>query len=197
MRFLPLLVLLASCQPPPAVVVQVGTPDVGISTALKHTVLMEEGCTAVAVGKGLMVTAAHCVDKYMLGTDTSIGYLVYDGSMVVPERDFAITFDTSRLDDPKAELRKPVFGEHVFALGYPMQLATDTQELTVTDGLVAGPIDDDGQWRFTAPIYFGSSGGGVWGSDGCLVGISVSGYMKMQGMYYMVPASDIQPKLPR
>lgn len=182
---------LAACRP---VVVQVpAQTDVAVSTALQHTVLMTEGCTAVSVGNGMVLTAAHCVDEVQLGADTSVGMLVYRSTV----RDFAVLFDTGRLHAAAVKLRAPNKYEHVYAVGYPVQLVSDRQELTVTDGLIAGPVAADGEWRITAPIFYGNSGGGVWAEDGSLVGLSVSGILAMPAMNYIVSAGDITPWLPR
>jgi S1-C subfamily serine protease len=165
-----------------------------VARALRHTVFAEDlGCTAVDVGQGQVLTAKHCVDDLPWGSYTDEGRIVY----VSADRDFAILFDPSRTDSPPACMRAPRLGEHLYAVGYPVQLVSDTQELTVTDGVFAGPRDSDGQYRITAPIYYGNSGGGVWGNDGCLLGLSVSGILQMPGMNYIVASQDIVPWLPR
>lgn len=163
-------------------------------TALKHTKFFKEaGCTAVDIGYGRVVTAKHCVEDedperdWAVGESTSMGVLVYKS----PELDFAVLINQDWLKNPGVELRAPRLGEHVYAVGYPVQLATDTQELTVTDGVAAGPIDEEGYLRITAPIYFGNSGGGCWAEDGSLLGITVSGYIRLPGMNYMVSAEDL------
>lgn len=190
-----LLALLASCTK--VVVVDPGkTEDVGVQTALQHTIHADDlGCTAVDVGRGMVVTARHCVDELEPGTDTAEGYLVYKSA----SRDFAVLFDTARLDAASVCLRAPRIGERLYAVGYPAQLADPgEQALTVTDGVFAGPTDaSDGSVRITAPIWYGNSGGGVWATDGCLLGISVSGYLRVPGMNYMVSSPDIKPWLPR
>ncbi len=154
---------------------------------------MEEGCSAVSLGGGMVVTADHCVDDLPLGSDTSVGYLIFRGA----PKDYALLFDTSRIDDAKTVMRDPRSGEHVYAIGYPQQLATDSQELTITDGLVAGPRNAAGEFRVTAPIYYGSSGGGLWGEDGALLGLTVNGFLSMPGQNFVVPCSDFVPHLPR
>jgi S1-C subfamily serine protease len=194
-----LLVLLSGCsvlgsmQPPAAPAPEL-PQNVAVVTALKHTKFFAEaGCTAVDIGYGRVVTAKHCVEdddperNWDVGDVTNLGVVVYKS----PELDFAILVNQEWIKNPPASLRAPRLGEHVYTVGYPMQLATDKQELTVTDGVAAGPFDDEGNIRITAPIYFGNSGGGCWAEDGSLLGITVSGFVEMPGMNFMVSAEDV------
>lgn len=169
-------------------------PDVAVVTALKHTQFFKEaGCTAVDIGYGRVVTAKHCVEDenpkkdWDVGEKTSMGVVTY----ISPKLDFAILVNQAWIKHPGVSLRPPRLGEHVYTVGYPVQLSTKTQELTVTDGVAAGPIDEEGNLRITAPIYYGNSGGGCWAEDGSLVGLTVNGYLQMPGMNYMVSAEDI------
>lgn len=173
-------------------------PDVAVVTALKHTLYFEEaGCTAVDIGLGRVVTAKHCVEdddperNWNIGDKCELGMLVYKS----PDRDFAVLVDQARVGNPAPNMRAPRLGEHLYAVGYPLQLATDKQELTVTDGVVAGPLDEENHVRITVPIYFGNSGGGAWAEDGSLLGITVSGFMSHQAMYFMVSAEDVAAAL--
>lgn len=167
-------------------------PGGRLAAPLERTLLMTEGCTAVDVGGGMVLTAEHCVTDLPLGEQTSVGMLFYKHTT----KDFAMLLDIDRVNKSLVKLRKPVFGEHIVTLGYPVQIKTDTQELTITDGLVAGPTDHEGCVRITAPIYYGNSGGGVWGDDGALVGLSVNGFLELPGMNYIVPADEIAAILP-
>lgn len=193
-----LALALAACAPRTIVVAAPSRTDVAVATGLKHTVFVEEmGCTAVDVGRGFVVTAKHCVDDEEtqddgLGRQYKAGLVVY----VHKDLDFAILFDAGRLENKQPRLRAPRLGEHVYAIGYPVQVVTEKQALTVTDGIMCGPDDGEGHARFTAPIYYGNSGGGVWAEDGALIGISVSGVLAMPGMNFLVPADEIQTWLP-
>lgn len=188
MRAVVLALGAVGCATTPVAVLQ-PKDDVAVATALLHTRLMTEGCTAVDVGRGRVLTAKHCVDTDTVGDTLSVGVLTF----VSPIRDFAVLLSSEI--NPDACMRPPVLGEHVYAVGYPVQLVTEKQALTVTDGVFAGPEGDNGELRFTAPIYFGNSGGGVWATDGCLVGLSVSGILQMPGMNYLVSSGDILPVL--
>jgi S1-C subfamily serine protease len=198
MKAVILALLLAACgaaAPGPDVVIvtEKSSADVGVVTALKHTRLADDlGCTVVDLGRGIVATAKHCVDELEAGEETSAGVVVYQD----PLRDFAFLYDLSRANGERPTLRAPRLGEHVYTVGYPVQVVTEIQELTVTDGVFAGPSDGEGHLRITAPIYFGNSGGGCWGEDGALVGITVSGVVKMPGMNYIVPADAVALQLP-
>lgn len=184
---------LAACAPSAIVVRAPADVDVAVETGLKHTVFAKElGCSAVDVGRGVVVTAKHCVDDHELGQETGSGMIIY----VSPTLDFALLFDTARLDNPRPRLRGPRLGEHLYAIGYPVQLATKKQELTVTDGILCGPDGGEGHLRFSTPIFYGNSGGGVWAEDGSFVGISVSGFLEMPGMNFLVSSADMEQWIP-
>lgn len=182
-------VVLAGCQVPEAQEAHIGTP-VPVAEAIYRTMLSEDlNCSAVDVGEGRVLTARHCTDNKATKV-TDIGTLSYTGKAA----DFAVYTAGPRYTDLACR-RVAEIGEHVYAVGFPGQPGTDDQLLTVTDGVIAGPIDAEGEQRFTAPIWFGSSGGGVWDDWGCLVGISVSLWNDRAGAYYMVPQATIWDEL--
>jgi S1-C subfamily serine protease len=184
---------LASCAPRTLVVRAPADTDVAVATGLRHTVFADKlGCSAIDVGRGIVVTAKHCVDHLELGGETEAGMVIY----MSPDLDFALLFDAGRLQNPRPAIRAPRLGEHIYAIGYPVQLATKEQELTVTDGIVCGPGDGEGHLRITAPIYYGNSGGGLWAEDGAFVGVTVSGFLEMPGMNFVVSAADVEPWIP-
>jgi S1-C subfamily serine protease len=172
------LVLLGACAGQPAVpVTRPVQPFNPVQYAVKHSVfLSESGCSAIAIGGGVTVTAKHCVPD-----DAEVGDAYEGGTLVWVDQvhDFAI-FKTL-VDSDAVLLRDAQLGEHLWVVGWPMQLGSGEQQLTVTDGVFAGPVDDD-QERITAPVYFGNSGGGVWGDDGALLGVAVSIYaVRLEG----------------
>jgi S1-C subfamily serine protease len=96
----------------------------------------------------------------------------------------------------------PFVGENVWAAGYPAELIEKTHvSISITKGTIAtlGIKSDRGSiLRTTAEVYFGSSGGGLWTSEGRLIGIISSiatGGEKEKipyaGYYYVKPAEDI------
>lgn len=189
-----------ACTVPVQVVQAPGMESTVVEYAIDHTVfLASSGCSAVAVGGDRLVTAKHCLpDEAAAGDSFAGGNLVY----ISPSYDFAVAAvpDLYR----RIDLRPGRRGEHIYVVGFPVQLGSREQVLTVTDGLVAGPVDSEGQARITAPVYFGNSGGGVWADDGSLVGIAVAIYAADVGLRnpipyvaqsYMVPAELVRPWL--
>ncbi len=168
-----------------------------VERAIARSVLLSAGCTGVQVSSVQLVTAKHCVpDEAAIGDYFDGGYL----SHVSEHRDFVVVMKLFP-GGGKLTLRDAHVGEHVYVVGYPIQLTNGKQALTVTDGIVAGPANRSGEVRITAPVYFGNSGGGVWADDGALVGIAVSimamdvfeGYpMPYPAQSYMVPVNFIR-----
>lgn len=172
MRAVVLLIALSACQHAEPVVPK-EAPFNAVHHAMARSVFLKSsGCSAIQVSEVQIATAKHC-----LPDDAEFGDIFEDGAItyISTDRDFAVftRFEAAPL---YAQMRPAVVGEHIYVIGWPVQLGSGKQALTVTDGVVAGPIDDEGQMRITAPVYFGNSGGGVWGDDGMLIGIAVSIY---------------------
>ncbi len=196
MRLGVILALLAGCTTVQLPGELIGNSDNPIEFSIAHSVfLANSGCSAVALGAGKFATAKHCApDDAKAGDAYEGGILTH----VSPSYDFVVfAAPDQRL---RIALRAPRVGEHVWVVGFPMQLGSGDQELTVTDGVVAGPVNSDGEARITAPVYFGNSGGGVWGDDGALLGLAVSIYaytpggarpVPYVGQSFMVPANLI------
>lgn len=82
-------------------------------------------------------------------------------------------------------------GKKVYALGNPRGL-----ELTLSDGLVSAlRKDSDGSLRYiqtTAPISPGSSGGGLFDSDGKLIGITSMYRVDSQNLNFAIPINMLR-----
>jgi S1-C subfamily serine protease len=169
-----------------------------VEYAIEHTAFIKDpGCTGVRITPGLLVTAKHCIEERHEGDPFAGGVLYH----VDPKSDFVIVVRPFYAMAAPIRMRAPRRGEHVYVVGFPVQLSSGEQELTVTDGIVTGGTNEDHEARITAPVYFGNSGGGVWADDGCLVGIAVNIYaahidgsrfpLPYVGQAYMVPADKV------
>jgi S1-C subfamily serine protease len=196
MRLGVILALVAGCTTVqlPGGVVPAG--DIALEASIGRTVFLRgSGCTGVAAGANRLLTAKHCIpDDAKAGDGYEGGTLLY----ISPTYDFVVVEARDRRF-PVA-MRAPRLGEHLWVIGYPVQLGSGEQELTITDGIVAGPVSSDGEARITAPVYFGNSGGGVWSDTGELLGLAVSIYAYSPGgarplpypaQSFMVPANLI------
>jgi S1-C subfamily serine protease len=170
-----------------------------VQWAVAHTEFLEEaGCTGVLVSPNRLVTAKHCLDDEAAAGDVFEDRVL---SFIHPAEDFAVASTVIVGTGDFIPMRRAVLGEHVWVVGFPVQLDSGEQVLTVTDGIVAGPSKSDREFRITAPAYFGNSGGGVWGDDGALLGIAVSLMVARVpdyrwpvpygAMTYVVPIQDI------
>ncbi len=198
MRNVLLLAMLASCSCYSTTEVVVNAKPFPVEYALNRTYKvvvdcakddMDSGGSAVDLGDGYAVTAKHVVDPWdsscVITLSNSRG--TWDGYLMAkhPNTDLAIIV-TSRPPLAFTPFAKPVLGEPIMAVGYPDSV------LSVTYGNVAAERDGDGDVRFTAPTYYGSSGGGIWDGSGRLVGISVSGFFNRPSWFFLVPSDRIQ-----
>ena len=174
-----------------------------VQFAIDHTYRVEVDCpgenddsggSAVDIGEGVFLTAKHVVDPLYVGCVVKLKndthQFVSDNVEWHPSADMAaVTVVT--YDSPQVGFVAPSLGLDVVAVGYPSNATSDGQELGVTKGNVAGRPEKDGEVRFTAPIWRGNSGGGVWDYNGHLAGISVSMLLGRPSWFYLVPASSV------
>lgn len=157
---------------------EVGTPNLGSPAVEPHelgAVYDWESCvfpvrqragnaiyggTAISLGHGLLVTAAHCVEQ---GTTPEIevnGEWVPAGVSRVRNQDVAyLTIGNTSL--PAVETRKPEYGENAYAFGLRTQKAM-CGKISDNEALALDPGE--------AGVDQGDSGGGVFGEDGKLLG---------------------------
>ncbi len=84
-------------------------------------------------------------------------------------------------------------GQRVYAIGTPKGL-----ELTLSEGLISSlrPRSKSFVIQTTAPMSRGSSGGGLFDTEGRLIGISAFQYARGQNLNFAVPAGWV-PELPQ
>ncbi|MBN3723839.1 S1C family serine protease [Burkholderia sp. Ac-20379] len=151
--------------------------------------------SAVAVGDGRLVTNCHVLSG---GRSIAIVHqnVSYGARLVAPdaERDLCIVA-VENFHAPVVSIapsRTIKIGERVFAIGSPLG-----RENTLSDGLISA-IDHDlsgavNHIQFTAPISHGSSGGGLFDSEGRLIGITTSAVAssEAENINFAIPAAWI------
>ncbi|NTU58978.1 MAG: tetratricopeptide repeat protein [Chlorobiaceae bacterium] len=102
------------------------------------------------------------------------------------ERDICM-LEVPGLKAPRAVIgnsRALKIGSRVYAIGSPRGL-----ELTLSDGIISGFREVDGGYfiQTTAPISSGSSGGGLFDEEGCLIGLPTFFLTEGQQLNFAVP----------
>jgi len=137
-------------------------------------------CAGVMVRSGIagdyVVTAKHCVlddegvrevlfkvkvdgrefwaDLYSMHKDADVAILKLNGCYIT---------------NPTAAIgKRPVVGQHVWAIGNPRGMVN-----TVSEGIVSN-LSEEGKTIAAVTIFFGNSGGGLFDDDGGLIGIASS-----------------------
>lgn len=152
--------------------------------------------SAVVVGAERLVTNCHVLrraERFVVARDK----VSLPGTLELWDTARDLCRVTAAIGDVPAvglaETAKLVVGQDVYALGSPQGL-----ELTLSAGLVAG-LRRDGAERLTmiqtsAPISPGSSGGGLFDTQGRLVGVTtmVSAARDAQNLNFAVPADWVR-----
>ena len=151
--------------------------------------------SGVVIAPGQVITNCHVIESSAHigvgrskaeGKQISIARVVYANN----EQDLCLL----DLEEPKAfqrhiahfaPLETVAPGKRVFAIGSPYGL-----ELSITDGIVSAIRKHKGVSfiQNTAPIGPGSSGGGLFDSEGRLIGITTSQVGETQGLNFAMPA---------
>jgi S1-C subfamily serine protease len=96
-------------------------------------------------------------------------------------------------------------GEDIWVAGFPSQFTAPGKKLlSITKGTLAtnnlprrgNPAKYGYNYRVTAAVYFGNSGGGLWSKEGKLMGIVSSmsvgpGDVPYDGFYYVKPVKEV------
>jgi S1-C subfamily serine protease len=144
----------------------------------------------------LIATAAHVAESAtcVIKVDEKACYL----QKINVEDDTAIISCAPSARRPRA-LVSPVLGEPVWVVGYPFQLHRNKTHLQVTTGNISAVFDD--RFKYSAPSYFGNSGGPIFNAKGQVVGLVVLLYsagrnpwgkiIPMPGEYFGTSASKL------
>lgn len=132
--------------------------------------------SGVVIAKNRVLTAAHVVaDAKHVSVLLSDG-TKHDANVLWVSTDAMP--DTALLDVPTGDIQpatldcaEPTRGEPVFSYGYPL-----TADKVMTWGKVASsvPYSSEAKWAYVLDLTVapGNSGGGIWGPDGRLVGLT-------------------------
>ncbi len=152
--------------------------------------------SAVALGRDFLVTNCHVVQagsslKVSRGKEEWTARLI----QAAPNHDLCGLRPNDLILQP-VEVRtssKLATGEHVYAVGSPEGL-----ELTFSEGVISALRDTEGvhMIQTSAPISPGSSGGGLFDTQGNLVGITTFYLKEGQSLNFALPGEWISGILP-
>jgi S1-C subfamily serine protease len=142
---------------------------------------------STTIGGSFIATAEHVVDgnNCIYKIDNQLVEVVATDE----EYDIAILFTPKHYQVSAQTQGEAWIGLPVMAVGFPFQPWDDKTGLQVTDGTLSAYVK--GRFKFSAPIYFGNSGGPVFDPDGGLVGLVTNGNPNRDGEYFMTPASEV------
>lgn len=153
----------------------------------------------VALGSGIVVAPGEIVTNAHVVLEGTGAFLTKETNkwevkqiFLDPKLDLAL-LKTDPLPLPPARMGistqvKP--GQRLFAIGNPQGL-----ELSLSDGIVSAVRVSDGTTfiQTTAPISPGSSGGGIFNTDGELIGITTFMLRDSQNLNFAISADYIPP----
>lgn len=156
--------------------------------------------SGVFVARDLLVTNCHVIARgetfraARRGKHSSARLLAYDS-----DNDLCV-LEAQGLDVTPARIGDVTtvrVGQRVYAIGTP-----EGFELTLSEGLVSGLREAEGgrYIQTTAPMSEGSSGGGLFDGNGCLIGITAFVFSAGQNLNFAAPvdwAVDLANKASR
>ena len=164
------------------------SPSIFIVQSLDASKRPIEQGSAVVIGKGLLETNYHVIKD-------GATFEIFQGSKkwqaelaaTNPEHDLA-ELKVEKLAAPDVRIRPSSslsIGEQVYAIGAPEGL-----ELTISQGLISGlrRVADGLTIQTSAAISPGSSGGGLFDSEGRLVGITTAYLKEGENLNFALPA---------
>lgn len=168
------------------------------------------GSGVVLSSLGYVVTNFHVIDgaeKIEVDIPNDEGVVSYEAEVAVADKrndlailKLSINEDSPAIDEPEYTLDFSLArnGSEVFAYGYPLALSVMGSDLKITDGIISAQSGYDGDistYQISAPIQPGNSGGGLFDSNGCLIGICSSGLKTeiTENVSYAIKSSYLQP----
>jgi len=171
------------------------SPSIWVVTTFDATDRRLAQGSAVVIDKGTLVTNCHVLAKArsMVVKRDNVAYGATLEHADV-ERDLC-QIQARNFNAPAVEIASTAglrVGQKVYAIGNPRGL-----ELTFSDGLVSGlrKAADDKTVELvqtTAPISPGSSGGGLFDSQGRLVGVTTATRRESQNLNFAMPAEWVK-----
>jgi tetratricopeptide (TPR) repeat protein len=147
--------------------------------------------SGVVIGAGRVVTNCHVIrDAHSLKVRSAKGEIVATWTTRDPSRDLCL-LTVAGLDAPAGRIRphkELAVGERVFAVGNPLGF-----DLSVSEGLVSAlaPVRGEPTIITNAALSPGSSGGGLFDTQGRLVGITTAIMGFGQNLNLVIPAEWI------
>jgi tetratricopeptide (TPR) repeat protein len=174
-------------------VFQLAAPSVVTILALDERGRVEGQGSGVVIGAGRIATNCHVVrDARSVKVRSPKAEAVATWATMDPTRDLCVVTSSS-IDAPPARIRRGkelVVGDRVFAVGNPLGF-----ELSVSEGLVSltGPVRGERVLIITAVLSPGSSGGGLFDSEGQLIGLTTAASLGVgQSLNLALPAEWIE-----
>jgi S1-C subfamily serine protease len=157
----------------------------------------------------MVITAAHVIESMEERKKAIHITFTYSGAIkpmrvlkINHEKDLALLVGNSKeiADGPYVEIAtsRPDIGDDVWAIGSPLGL-----KYTTTKGNLSNFEEEEERsvYRFTAPVFFGNSGGGLFNDKGELIGVvygfqylrlNVFSIMAVPGAFYAVSLKEIR-----
>jgi S1-C subfamily serine protease len=188
-------VLIRSHPLSPVDVFQKGSPSVFVVEALDENGKTRVLGSAVAIFRDVLITNCHVVENgYSLRLRRGTGNWTAKLIEAAPNHDLC-GLRPSGLTLQAVEVRpssKLAIGERVYAIGSPEGL-----ELTFSEGVISSLRDTEGvhMIQTSAPISPGSSGGGLFDTQGNLIGITTFQLKEGQSLNFALPGEWIRSSL--
>lgn len=150
------------------------------------------GSGVIAFEDDIIITNAHVIEdnhKLEVISEDNTKYQLKGVIGYNKKKDIAIlkVNNSKKLKAIKTEDSLEI-GEEVIAIGSPLGLKN-----TVSNGIFSGYYQDEIEvYQHTAPISPGSSGGGLFDSNGKLVGITYASLKEGQNINFAIPIEEIK-----